>query len=64
MVMIPPSMVSAMGGDSLVVPATLQITDAGGNMLQVSGATIFISITKWDKGTGAVRRTKQMAYLC
>ena len=61
--MIPPSMVSAMGGDSLVVPATLQITDAGGHALPVSGA-IFISITRWDKGTGAVRRTKQMAYLC
>ena len=59
-VMIPPCMVSAMGGDSLVVPATLEITNAGGHSLPESGA-IFISITRWDKGTGAVRRTKQMA---
>ena len=61
--MIPPSMVSAMGGDSLVDPATMQITDAGGHTLPVSGS-IFILITRLDKGTGAIRRTKQMAYLC
>ena len=61
--MITPCMVTAMGGDSLVVPATLQITDAGGHLLPVSGA-IFISITRWDKGTGAIRRTEQMASLC
>ena len=62
-VMIPPAMVSAMGGDSLVVPANLQITDAGGHALPVGGA-IFISIARLDKKTGGVRRTHQMAYLC
>ena len=61
-VMIPPRMVSAMCGDTLVVPATLQITDAGGHSLPVIGAK-FISITRWDKGNCAFM-TKQMAYLC
>ena len=47
-VMIPPSMVSAMGGNNLMAPATLHITDAGGHTLPVGGA-IFISITRFDK---------------
>ena len=62
-VMIPPNMVEAMGGNSLVFWATLQITDAGGHKLPVDGA-IFITITRVDSSTGSVKRSRQMAYLC
>ena len=52
-----------MSGHSLEVLANLQITDAGGHALPVGGA-IFISFTRLDKGTGLIKRTWQMAYLC
>ena len=46
-----------------MAPDTLQITDAGGPTLPVDGA-IFILITRSDKNTGIVKRTRQIAYLC
>ena len=56
-------MVKAMGGKSLVSQATLQITDASGHIMPVDGA-LFVTITRVDDSSGAVKRTQQMAYVC
>ena len=50
-VIIPPAMVSAMGGNSLVVPAKLQITDAGGHALPV-GEQSSLQLPGWTRGPG------------
>ena len=55
-------MVAAMGGSGLIAAASLQIKDAGNNILPTEGA-IFIVITCKDSGMRLESQTHQMAYV-
>ena len=58
--LINPSLVQAMGGANLVKSASLRIKDAGGHIMETSGA-VFLVISQKDAASGLVRRTHQMS---
>ena len=60
--LINPSLVQAMGGANLVKNASLRIKDAGGHLMETSGA-VFVVISQKDAASGLIRRTHQMAYV-
>ena len=60
--LINPSLVKAMGGANLVKNASLRIKDAGGHIMETSGA-VFVVISQKDAVSGLIRRTHQMAYV-
>ena len=56
-----PAMVTAIGGENLVTPASLLIKDAGGHLMKTEGA-LFKVITQKNNVTGLKSKTHQMDY--